>query len=62
MKDEKIASKLRNQSRYFEPIIKMPDLVTVTTGEEDEKVIFGHRAKVYRYMNYAFTQSFFVEY
>ena len=43
MKDEKIASKLRNQSRYFEPIIKMPDLVTVTTGEEDEKVIFGHR-------------------
>ena len=34
---------------HFEPIIEMPDLVTVTTGEEDEEVIFKHRAKVYRY-------------
>jgi Ran GTPase-activating protein 1 len=33
---------------HFEPIIPLPELVEVTTGEEDEEVIFKHRAKVYR--------------
>ena len=34
---------------HFEPIIPLPKLVQVTTGEEEEEVIFKHRAKVYRY-------------
>ena len=33
---------------HFEPIIPLPELINVTTGEEDEEVIFKHRAKVYR--------------
>jgi E3 SUMO-protein ligase RanBP2 len=33
---------------HFEPIIPLPDLVEVTTGEEDEEVVFQHRAKVFR--------------
>jgi len=34
---------------HFEPIVPLPELVTVTTGEEDEEVVFKHRAKVYRF-------------
>ena len=34
---------------YFEPIVPLPELVEVKTGEEDEEVLFKHRAKVYRY-------------
>lgn len=34
---------------HFEPIIPLPDLVEVKTGEEEEEEIFKHRAKVYRY-------------
>nr|XP_002663326.2 E3 SUMO-protein ligase RanBP2 isoform X3 [Danio rerio] len=35
--------------QYFEPVVPMPDLVEVSTGEEDEQVLFSHRAKLYRY-------------
>merc|ERR1712051_388116 len=34
---------------HFEPIIPLPELVIVSTGEEDEEAIFKHRAKVYRF-------------
>merc|ERR1719245_2865619 len=34
---------------HFEPIIPLPELVDVKTGEEDEEEVFKHRAKVYRY-------------
>merc|ERR1711970_129813 len=34
---------------YFEPIVPLPELVEVKTGEEDEEVIFKYRAKVYRH-------------
>lgn len=33
----------------FEPIVPLPELVEVKTGEEDEEELFKHRAKVYRY-------------
>lgn len=36
---------------HFEPIIPLPALVEVKTGEEDEEVIFSHRAKLYRYVS-----------
>lgn len=34
---------------YFEPIVPLPELVEVKTGEEEEEVLYKHRAKVYRY-------------
>ncbi|XP_023348327.1 RANBP2-like and GRIP domain-containing protein 5/6 isoform X4 [Eurytemora carolleeae] len=34
---------------HFEPIVPLPELVSVTTGEEEEEVLFKHRAKVYRF-------------
>lgn len=35
--------------QYFEPVIPLPDLVEISTGEENEQVVFSHRAKLYRY-------------
>ncbi|XP_073983493.1 nucleoporin 358 isoform X3 [Rhodnius prolixus] len=34
---------------HFEPIVALPDLIDVKTGEEDELVLFKERAKLYRY-------------
>ena len=34
---------------YFEPVIPLPDKVEVRTGEEEETVLYSHKAKVYRY-------------
>lgn len=36
---------------YFEPVITLPEKVEVVTGEEDEKVLFEHRAKLFRFKN-----------
>ncbi|WAR22408.1 RBP2-like protein [Mya arenaria] len=35
---------------HFEPVIALPDTVEVKTGEEDEEVIFKHRAKLFRFL------------
>uniref|UniRef100_A0A8C9PPW6 RAN binding protein 2 n=1 Tax=Spermophilus dauricus TaxID=99837 RepID=A0A8C9PPW6_SPEDA len=35
--------------QYFEPVVPLPDLVQVSSGEENEQVVFSHRAKLYRY-------------
>ena len=37
---------------HFEPIIPLPELVQVTTGEEDEEEVYKHRSKVFRYVNW----------
>lgn len=34
---------------HFEPIIAMPDIVEVRTGEEDEEKVFCRRAKLFRW-------------
>ena len=34
---------------HFEPIIPLPELVQVKTGEEDEETLFKYRSKVFRY-------------
>merc|ERR1719242_1204966 len=34
---------------HFEPIIPLPELVDVKTGEEEEEEVFKYRGKVYRY-------------
>ena len=36
---------------HFEPIVPLPELVEVKTGEEDDEELFKHRAKVYRFCN-----------
>ena len=36
---------------HFEPIVQLPEIVDLTTGEEGEEKIFSHRAKLYRYDN-----------
>ncbi|MEQ2199645.1 hypothetical protein XENOCAPTIV_006824, partial [Xenoophorus captivus] len=35
--------------QYFEPVVPLPDLVEISTGEENELVVFSHRSKLYRY-------------
>ncbi|KAF5296161.1 hypothetical protein FQA39_LY12615 [Lamprigera yunnana] len=35
----------------FKPIVPLPDEVPVTTGEENEKVLFSEKAKLFRYTN-----------
>merc|ERR1719342_1768512 len=39
-----------NDNLYFEPVIPLPDKVDVKTGEEDETVLYSHRAKLFRYV------------
>ncbi|KAL4232099.1 E3 SUMO-protein ligase RanBP2 [Mactra antiquata] len=34
---------------HFEPVIELPDEVEIKTGEEEEHVIFSHRAKLFRF-------------
>ncbi|XP_050315479.1 E3 SUMO-protein ligase RanBP2-like, partial [Anthonomus grandis grandis] len=34
---------------HFEPIVPLPDQIVVSTGEEEESVIFNERAKLFRY-------------
>ena len=35
----------------FEPVCTLPENVEVKTGEEDEDVLYEHRAKLYRFSN-----------
>ncbi|XP_021361373.1 E3 SUMO-protein ligase RanBP2-like isoform X2 [Mizuhopecten yessoensis] len=34
---------------YFEPIVALPEAVSIVTGEEEDEVLFEHRAKLYRF-------------
>ena len=34
---------------HFKPLVSLPELPTIQTGEEQEEVIFNQRAKLYRY-------------
>lgn len=38
-----------NYDPHYDPIIALPDEITVTTGEEDERKLFGERAKLFRF-------------
>ena len=35
---------------YFEPVVPLPPKVEIKHGEEDEEVVFKHRAKLYRFV------------
>ncbi|KAL1491802.1 hypothetical protein ABEB36_012345 [Hypothenemus hampei] len=37
-------------SAYFKPVIPLPDIVEVKTGEENEETLYQHRAKLYRFV------------
>lgn len=34
---------------HYEPIVPLPDAIVVTTGEEEETVLFNERAKLFRF-------------
>nr|XP_034186328.1 ranBP2-like and GRIP domain-containing protein 4 [Osmia lignaria] len=36
---------------HFSPVIPLPEKIEVKTGEEDEEVLYSHRAKLFRYDN-----------
>merc|ERR1719342_406480 len=35
---------------HFKPVIPLPELIEVKTGEEDEEVLFSNRAKLFRFV------------
>ncbi|KAM6095039.1 ranBP2-like and GRIP domain-containing protein 4 isoform 2-T2 [Chlamydotis macqueenii] len=47
--DSDVTQEEERDGQYFEPVVPLPDLVEVTSGEENEQVVFSHRAKLYRY-------------
>lgn len=36
---------------YFKPVIPLPEKVEVKTGEEEEEVLYCHRAKLFRFVS-----------
>ncbi|KAK2904621.1 hypothetical protein Q8A67_006420 [Cirrhinus molitorella] len=38
-----------DNTQYYKPVVPLPDLVEIPSGEENEQVVFSHRAKLYRY-------------
>ncbi|XP_052420523.1 RANBP2-like and GRIP domain-containing protein 5/6 isoform X11 [Carassius gibelio] len=47
--EQEVSQEEERDGQYFEPVVPLPDLVEVSTGEENEQVLFSHRAKLYRY-------------
>ncbi|KAB1256831.1 E3 SUMO-protein ligase RanBP2 [Camelus dromedarius] len=47
--DSDITQEEERDGQHFEPVVPLPDLVEVSSGEENEQVVFSHRAKLYRY-------------
>ena len=37
-----------DEDDLFAPVIALPTLIQVKTGEEDEEVVYCHRAKLFR--------------
>lgn len=34
---------------HYDPIIPLPDAIVVSTGEEDEEILFNERSKLFRF-------------
>ncbi|XP_059049050.1 E3 SUMO-protein ligase RanBP2 [Achroia grisella] len=49
--DNEYASEDEGHHIHFSPVIPMPDKVEVVTGEENETELYGHRAKLFRFMS-----------
>uniref|UniRef100_A0A1Q3F444 Putative nuclear pore complex component n=1 Tax=Culex tarsalis TaxID=7177 RepID=A0A1Q3F444_CULTA len=48
--DEGAAAEEENNT-YFTPVIPLPEKVEVKTGEEEEDVLYSHRAKLFRFVD-----------
>ncbi|ESO96148.1 hypothetical protein LOTGIDRAFT_231853 [Lottia gigantea] len=46
---EESTDEVKNEDIHFEPVIPLPDLVEVVTGEEDWESIFTQRSKLFRF-------------
>ncbi|XP_075236358.1 E3 SUMO-protein ligase RanBP2-like isoform X2 [Lycorma delicatula] len=40
-----------SDSIFFQPVVPLPDKVPLMTGEENEKVLYSHRAKLFRFFD-----------
>ncbi|XP_060785155.1 E3 SUMO-protein ligase RanBP2 [Neoarius graeffei] len=47
--EQEISQEEERDGQYFEPVVPMPEVVELLNGEENEQVVFSHRAKLYRY-------------
>lgn len=47
--EQEINQEEERDGQFFEPVVPMPDVVELLNGEENEQVVFSHRAKLYRY-------------
>ncbi|XP_069354327.1 E3 SUMO-protein ligase RanBP2-like isoform X2 [Maniola hyperantus] len=47
--DDSAAGVEEEYDPHYDPIVPMPDKITVTTGEEDEQKLFGERCKLFRF-------------
>ncbi|XP_017317433.2 RANBP2-like and GRIP domain-containing protein 5/6 isoform X1 [Ictalurus punctatus] len=47
--EQEINQEEERDGQYFEPVVPMPDVVELLNGEENEQIVFSHRAKLYRY-------------
>lgn len=47
--EQDVSQEEERDGQYFEPIVPLPELIEVATGEENELVVFSHRAKLFRY-------------
>ncbi|KAI5107450.1 E3 SUMO-protein ligase RanBP2 isoform X2 [Silurus meridionalis] len=47
--EQEISQEEERDGQYFEPVVPLPDVVELLNGEENEQVVFSHRAKLYRY-------------
>ncbi|EDO37943.1 predicted protein, partial [Nematostella vectensis] len=43
------ASECEDDGPHFEPVIALPKKIEVRTGEEEEVIVYSHRAKLYRH-------------
>ncbi|XP_048481602.1 E3 SUMO-protein ligase RanBP2 [Plutella xylostella] len=49
--DNEYASEDEGHHLHFSPVVPLPDKVEVVTGEEDELELYGHRAKLFRFIS-----------
>ncbi len=47
--DDEMYKTKENDDIQFEPVVQMPDKVDLVTGEEDEKVLYSQRVKLFRF-------------
>ncbi|XP_048050744.1 uncharacterized protein LOC125270812 isoform X1 [Megalobrama amblycephala] len=38
-----------DEEETYEPAVPLPDVIEISTGEENEQVVFSHKAKLYRF-------------